>query len=98
MDGKRYMIESKDLKRTYLYVDNEALFITIANENSLLNVEHRTLLETLCRISSKALKSGVPLEVIREQMIAGDMGGRTILCEMADRIGRYLEDDQKRNA
>lgn len=94
MQGKRYMIESKDLKRTYFFVDDEALFITLPDENSLLNVEHRTLLETLCRISSKALKAGVPMAVIQEQMIAGDMGSRTILCEMADRIGRYLESEK----
>ena len=94
MNSRRYMIESKDMESTYFFVDNEALFITVPDENSQKNVEHRTLLETLCRISSKALKAGVPLEVIRDQMIKGDMGGRTILVEMADRIDRYLEDEK----
>jgi hypothetical protein len=86
----RYRIETA-IGNTYFLFDEECLMATVADENDPTNAEHRALMETMCRLASKALKAGVPLSVIRDQLIAGDMGRNTIVLKLANKIGEYLD-------
>ncbi len=90
----RYRVETIS-GNSYFLIDDDCLMVTVADENSPANAEHRAVLESMCRLASKALKAGVPLSVIRDQLIAGDMGKNTIVLKLADKIGEYLANQRK---
>jgi hypothetical protein len=89
--GKRYLIRTS-LGNFYYWVSRTDIMITVPDENAHQNKEIRATLETICRLASKGLKLGLTLEDVAEQISKGASGRCPILAEMADRIGKYLEE------
>ena len=88
VDGKKHTITNRQ-GSFYFWTGPSDLMITVPYENRPENAEQRAMLETICRISSKALKGRLTLDDIVEQMRKGDSGRCTLLSEMARCIEEY---------
>jgi hypothetical protein len=82
-EGLRHKIREGN----YLYVSENAIMFTSAEENNPVNSEFRAMMECICRLTSKALANGVPREHIIKQMISADGGRNTILSVIAEKMG-----------
>jgi len=69
--------------------------MTVPEENFPKHAELRGTMEALCRIASKGMKEGLPLQEVADQMKKADMGRSSTLKHMADSIDKFIEGGQK---
>jgi hypothetical protein len=87
--GKRRRISTVH-GNAYLFVAPDDIMVTVAAENDPRNAETRALSESVCRIASKAMKAGLPMEDIVEQLRKADHGRSSILGAIADGMEDYI--------
>jgi len=90
----RYKINSI-LGNTYIMVGGEDLMVTIADENKREQEQLRATTEAICRISSKALKLGMDMLDIADQLRRADSGRNTILTEIAAKLELYKQGENQ---
>lgn len=74
---------------TYIMVGENDIMMTIADENQQKQAELRATTEAICRISSKAMKCGLPMLEISEQLRKADSGRKTILTDLAEKMEEF---------
>lgn len=90
INGKREMIPTV-FGKTYFFVSQNDIMLTIAEENKHQQRDLRVTTETICRLVSKGLKARLSMEEVIEQMRKSDGGRGTIVAELADRMEKYLQ-------
>ena len=88
--GKRYKIES-NAGQFYFFISENNIMSIVPNENHPKNTPMRVLFESLCRISSLALKNKVTLSEVAEQLKKADRKRGTVVGVLSERICNYCE-------
>jgi hypothetical protein len=86
--GTKYRIATI-FGNSYLYVSGNDIMLTIADENQREQAQLRATTEAICRISSKAMKHGLPMSDIIEQLKKADSGRCTILTDIAQKMEEF---------
>jgi hypothetical protein len=88
--GKRHRIITPE-GNAYLFVSENDIQLTVADENSPKQREIRAATEALCRLASKAMKAGLPMLQIAEQFEKADMGRYGLLSEVAAKMREFAK-------
>jgi hypothetical protein len=90
VNGVRYRIPTV-FGKAYFFVSEQDIFMTVPEENFPKHAELRGVMEALCRVTSKGMKEGLPLQEVAEQIRKADMGRSSILKHMASSIKKFVE-------
>jgi len=88
--GQRHRIKTDD-GNNYMWISDESIMVTVADENASKNAKERAYIESNCRIASKAMAGGTPMITIAEQMEKADAGRCSLLGKMAQIMREYCE-------
>jgi hypothetical protein len=87
-EGKRYKIETVD-GNNYLYVSEQGMDFTSADENARKTEEFRSLMECICALATDLLGRGASLEEVEEHLINANGWRNTILSTVVEKIRDY---------
>jgi hypothetical protein len=88
--GKRVRL-SDEHGNNYLFIAEQDILVTVADENDPKRAKERAYIESNCRIASKAMHAGVPMIEVAEQMKKADAGRGSLLGQMAEIMVGYAE-------
>lgn len=89
--GQRHRIRT-EAGNNYMWISDESIMITVADENDIKNAQERAYIESNCRIASKAMAQGVSMMAVAEQMEKADAGRCSLLGKMAQIMREYCEE------
>ena len=88
--GKRHRIVTPE-GNAYSFISENDVMITLADENAPQQRQVRAATEAMCRIASKAMKAGLPMLEIADQLEKADMGRYGLLSEVAAKMREFAK-------
>jgi hypothetical protein len=90
ISGKKKTIKTT-FGKSYFWVSDEDIMLTIPCENFPKHVELRVTTEAICRLASKGMKARLSMDDVIAQFRKSDGGRNTILKDLADGMAEYLD-------